>query len=55
MQLDILWWFSVGICKYKQVINHMTCYNLTAFNGGKIIFKNPLQNLPSSLNAVIYQ
>ena len=28
--LVIAWWFSVGICKYKRVINHMTCYNSSA-------------------------
>ena len=25
--LDRSRWFSVGICKYKPGINHMTCYN----------------------------
>ena len=38
----------------SQVINHMTCYNSSALIGGKFILKkNPLQDLLSSLNAVI--
>ena len=39
----------------SRVINHMTCYNLSALIGGKSIFlkKNPLQDFLSSLNAVI--
>ena len=47
-------WFSVGIVSTRQVINHMTCFNLSTLIGGKFILeKNPLQDLLSSLNAVI--
>ena len=35
----------------SQVINHMTCYNSSALIGG--FFFNPLQDLLSSLNAII--
>ena len=37
----------------SRVINHMTCYNSSALIGGKFILKKPLQDLLSSLNAVI--
>ena len=48
------WWFPVGICRYKRVVNHMTCYNFKCFHWQKIYLKkNPLQDLLSSLNAVI--
>ena len=38
----------------SRVINHMTCYRFEYFHWWKIYFKkNPLQDLLSSLNAVI--
>ena len=37
----------------SRVINHMTCYNSSDLIGGKCIKKNPLQDLLSSLNALI--
>ena len=41
-------WFSVGICKY----NDMTCYKFECSHW-RNLKKNPLQDLLSSLNAVI--
>ena len=37
----------------SRVINHMTCYNFECSHWWKIYLKNPLQDLLSSLNAVI--
>ena len=37
----------------SRVINDMTCYNSSALIGGKFILKNHLQDLLSSLNAVV--
>ena len=46
--------FQLEFVSIGPVINHMTCYNLSALIGGKFIQKkNPLQDLLSSLNAVI--
>ena len=42
--------FQLEFVDISWVINHMTCYNLSAVIGGK---ENPLQDLLSSLNAVI--
>ena len=46
--------FQLEFVSISWVINHMTCYNLSALIGGKFLLKkNPLQDLLSSLNAVI--
>ena len=44
--------FQLEFVSIGQVINHMTCYNLSALIGEKFIQKNPLQDLLSSLNAI---
>ena len=41
--------FQLESISISRVINHMTCYNF----GGKFIKENTLQDLLSSLNAVI--
>ena len=46
--------FQLEFVSISRVINHMTCYDLSALIGGKFILKeNPLQDLLSSLNAVL--
>ena len=45
--------FQLEFVSKGQVINHMTCYKSSTLIGGKSIYKNPLQDLLSSLNAVI--
>ena len=46
--------FQLKFVSMSRAINHMTCYNSSALIGGKFISKkNPLQDLLSSLNAVI--
>ena len=44
--------FQLAFVSISRVINHMTCYNSSALIGGNLK-KNPLQDLLSSLNAVI--
>ena len=52
-QLKSLGWFSVGICT-SRVIYHMSCYNFECSPWWKIYLKKKsLQDLLSSLNAVI--
>ena len=43
--------FQLEFVSMSQVINHMTCYNFECSHFG--FFFNPLQNLLSSLNAVM--
>ena len=46
--------FQLEFVSISQVINHMTCYKFECSHWWKIYFKkNPLQDLLSSLNAVI--
>ena len=46
--------FQLEFVSISRVINHMTCYNSSGLIGGKFILRrNPVQNLLSSLNAVI--
>ena len=45
--------FQLEFVNISRVINHMTCYDWSALIGGTFIKKNPLQDLLSSLNAVI--
>jgi hypothetical protein len=45
--------FQLEFVSISRVINHMTYYNSSALNGVKFILKNPLQDLLSSLNALI--
>ena len=52
-QICVLGGFQLEFVSTSRVINHMTCYNLSALIGGKLILKNPLQDFLSSLNAVI--
>ena len=53
MEFQHIGGFQLEFVSISQVINHMTCYNLSTLIGGKFILKNPLQDLLSSLNAVI--
>ena len=46
--------FQLEFVSISQVINHMTCYKFEYSHWWKIyFFKNPVQDLLSSLNAVI--
>ena len=52
--MQVLGSFQLEFLSISRVINHMTYYNSSALNWWKIYLKkNPLQDLLSSLNAVI--
>ena len=48
--------FQLGDLGISQILNHVTCYKFEfslSLIGGKFILKNSLQDLLSSINAVI--